>query len=293
MNTRQLTTNSFASFMVAVATIAISTFSAGSAHAQVYKGDAYGANININALVIGAGAKVVDNADLPSVGSATALTNQLLNANVQASSTGGLAGAFGVVTANTINTSTVGSNSLVNSFSEIQGLSLFPSLGLNVSAINLSLGSLVSGDVIRSTTTASGGTNNSGTTVVTNLKFGANSLNTLLGADASGTATLLSGDTRTYYLNILGQVSTISTGAVASLVINGQSTTDGGQTRTTEAIKVNVIQGNALAAGTVVVGSSTAGVVVPESGTLTYAGAAGLLLAGPVVVRFRRSAKKK
>jgi hypothetical protein len=72
----------------------------------------------------------------------------------------------------------------------------------------------------------------------------------------------------------------VGVGDVASLVINNQTTTPDGKTRTTEAIALNVLTSGQRATGPMVVASSTAGIVVPESGTLAYATSACLMLVG-------------
>ena len=85
--------------------IALST---SAAQAQTYVGDAYGAKIAINATLVGVGATIVDNPDLPSTGSATPLTGQLLDAKIKGNTGNPLSSTFAVLNANAINTSTVG-----------------------------------------------------------------------------------------------------------------------------------------------------------------------------------------
>ncbi|MBC8137363.1 MAG: hypothetical protein H8F28_15900, partial [Fibrella sp.] len=129
--------------------------------AEFYAGDAYGARVSINATLVGVGATIVDNPNLPLFGSNVALTNQLLNADVEASATGTPVNAFAVLQADTINTSTIGTGSVATSFAQIENLSLFPDLSLSVPnplselfPLTLNLTSLVTADLIRSTTTA-------------------------------------------------------------------------------------------------------------------------------------------
>jgi len=263
---------------------------ATAAHAQTYVGDAYGAKISINAaLVGGVGATVVDNPDLPSTGSSTPLTNSLLNANVQGQTGNILSPTFTVLNSGTINTSTVGNGGVATSASQIQGLSLDPGLNLNVLGLGgLNLTSLVSADVISSTTTANA-LGNTGTTHITNLRLGNNSLGNI---DVSGASSTL-------YLNLLGQVSTTASTNIlnpdlAQIIINDQLLSGGGSIRTTNALTVKLLQGNALANGTIVVASSTAGFqpapsAVPEAGSLPLAGtgAVTLLIGGIATVRRR------
>ena len=179
---------------------------------------------------------------------------------------------------------------VATSVSEILGANAFPGLGLTVGITTLNLGSLVTADVIRSTTTANS-VGNSGHTQIANLHIGANTI---------GDLDLTGADSTTYYLNLLGNVSlspsiTALVPDVARIVINDQTLSNGGLVRTTDALSVEVLQGNALANGKITIASSTAGFqaaavsAVPEAGTLALAciGATSLLTAG-VAARRRR-----
>ena len=264
----------------------------GTAQAQTYRGNAYGANIGINATLVGVGAAVVNTGNLPTTGSATPITNSLANANVQAQGSGGVGSLFTVLGAGLINSSTVGTGGIATSVTEITGLSLLPGLNIDLGLLgnlNLGVNALVGADVVRSTTIATAG-GNTGRTEIANLRFGGVSL---------GNVDVTNGSSATYYLNILGGVNTTANAVVgvtdvAQLVINGQTLTDGGSTRTTDAIRVSILPSGQLATGNITVASSTAGVagaaVVPEANTLSLVGLGAAALGG-VTVRRRMQAK--
>jgi hypothetical protein len=272
---------------------------APAAHAQRFKGDAYGADVSIAVPIVelGVGVKVVDNPDLP-VNGGGPFTNNLLNAGLNAGANTVTTNLFTVLGANTINTSTQGLNGTATSFTLIEGLSLYPSfnIGLNLpivgnTGLNLGLGnSLVTADVIRSTTQAFGTNNNVGRTEIANLRFGGVSLGNIDTTSALST---------TYYLTLGGAVSTTANANVllpdiAQLVINEQTLSDGGSTRTTNALVLKVLPNGLITTGAgrvgqVTVASSTAGVVAPEPGSAALLTMAAVPFLGFVAIRRRRN----
>jgi hypothetical protein len=282
---------SFTQFVAGIALLTSVSVAPMLAHAQTYKGDAYGANISINATLVGVGATIVDNPNLPASGSNVPLTNQLLNANVQATSGGIIPTIFTVLNANAINTSTIGTGGVATSTSQILGASLYPNFGINLGLLGgLNLNSLVTADVIRTTTTADAN-GNSGRTEITNLNFGGTSL---------GNFDILHGTELKYFLNLAGGVSANASGSIllpdiAELTINEQFLTDSGSTRTTNAISLRVLPANQLASGKVTVASSTAGFVpapggnqVPEPASLALITLAAVPFTARLAARRRR-----